>query len=212
MNDLIYSAHVLPCGIRVEEISGGEELSGKVSLLLARQIYCEKGRNGYRTISHFESGAPYADDYEGRISVTHTPGLFAVASLPRTPEADLSQFSLRTAMGVDAERADRSQAVRVRERFLSDEELSLVEADSVEKNVIAWTAKEAMLKAGMNPSLDIRQDIRILSMPSPGEASGKGTIRLDGKEVEVELYSVRTGGFILTLAFSPKCATFKKIG
>lgn len=213
MSDFIYSSAVLPCGIRLEEINGGEGLSERVRELLAWQIYNENGRNGYRTVSHFDSGAPCADGYEGRISVSHTPGLLAVASLPRTPEADLSLFSPRTCMGVDVERKDRSQVLKVRERFLSPAELELVPADSVEKNLIAWTAKEAMLKAGMNSKADIRADLVIESLPVPDGENGKGHLHLpDGSETPLDLCCRTSGDYLITIAFSPKCATFKKIG
>lgn len=212
----------------MEEISGGEDRSQAVRIAMARQIYCENGRDGqYRSLLHLQSGAPLLENEETRISITHTPGLYAVASLPKTPDADLTQFAARTALGIDAERADREQALRVRERFLSDEELALV-GDDLERTIIAWTAKEALYKAALAPGTDWRRCLRIISLPAldladeptPADASGrpghtvsvgKAELRIEGREVcPMELYSYRSGNHIITLAYSPRCAKYKK--
>lgn len=226
--DFIYWRHITPVGVKVEEISGGEDRSQAVRIAMARQIYCENGRDGqYRSLLHLQSGAPLLENEETRISITHTPGLYAVASLPKTPDADLTQFAARTALGIDAERADREQALRVRERFLSDEELALV-GDDLERTIIAWTAKEALYKAALAPGTDWRRCLRIISLPAldladeltPADASGrpghtvsvgKAELRIEGREVcPMELYSYRSGNHIITLAYSPRCAKYKK--
>lgn len=218
MEEFVYWRHPTPAGIKVEEISGGEGRSARVWEAMARQIYCENGKDDYRQLDHFDCGAPYLEGEDTRISITHCKGLMAVATLPRTPEADLSQFNTRTAMGIDAETEDRGQVLKVREKFLSDAELDMIPADDVERNIQAWTAKEALLKAGMDRGVDIRVGLVIETLPEIGEISGfeatadfgKGMLRLaDGREEPMSLYSWRSEGCILTLAFSPKCAKFK---
>lgn len=165
--DFIYWRHPTVPGIKVEEVSGGDIYSGATWLEMARQVYCENGRDAYRDLGHFRNGAPFLYGEQSRISVTHCRGLFVVATLPPTPEVDLAEFSERAAMGIDAERADRSQVLKIRGRFLSDEELALVPADDVTANVIAWTVKEAAYKAAMTEGLDFRDAIRIRRMPRP---------------------------------------------
>lgn len=151
--EFIYWRHPTPVGIKVEEISGMENKSGKLWRDMAMQIYCENGVDGFREIGHFANGAPFLFGLTSRISVTHTAHLLAVATLPKTPEANLSQFAPRTAMGIDAERLDREQVLRVRDKFLSDEEKAIVSEDSLEANIIAWTSKEALYKAAMTEVL-----------------------------------------------------------
>ncbi len=219
--DFIYWRHITPVGIKVEEVSGREDKSGAVWLAMARQIYCENGRDGaYRSVLHLASGAPLLDGEETRISISHTEGLLAVASLPKTPEADLATFSPRTAMGIDVERRDRMQVMKVRERFLSPEEMELV-GDSCERNIIAWTAKEALYKASFEKELDWRKNYRIISLPEPGvptmlkgaEAPAVGRaelIRADGTVFPMELYSYYSDDFCITIAYSPKCAKYKR--
>lgn len=210
--EFIYWRHKIPSGIYIEEISGGAGKSPAVWLTMARQIYCENGPDGFRDIGHFENGAPFLFNCPSRISVTHTDGMFAVASLPKTPEADLRVFSERTAMGIDAERADRQQVIRLRERFLNAEELAMVPADSVTANILAWTAKEALYKAALNTSVNWRSDLRIITLPDPEKnTTGEAEIILtSGEKAAMELFSYISDDYIITLAYSPRCAKFKK--
>lgn len=231
--EFIYWRHPTPVGIKVEEISGMENKSGKLWRDMAMQIYCENGVDGFREIGHFANGAPFLFGLTSRISITHTAHLLAVATLPKTPEANLSQFAPRTAMGIDAERLDREQVLRVRDKFLSDEEKAIVSEDSLEANIIAWTSKEALYKAAMTEGLDFRNDITIKSLPAidrqmnlpgaPAPIIGKAQVlvadmrnhqdespatEIRKEVVEMELYSYESEGCCVTIAYSPKCAKF----
>lgn len=235
--EFIYWPHPTPPGIRVEEVSGMENKSGKLWREMALQIYCENGRDNFREIGHFQNGAPFLFGIPSRISLTHTCHLLAVASLPKTPEADLSRFNTRTALGIDAESLERTQVLKVRERFLSQKELEMIPADSLEQNIIAWTAKEALYKAAMTEGLDFRTSIvidtlpqidRHMNMPGSRPVYGKAHIfilveteiakdsaeeaasRLEIASVEMELYSYDSDGYCVTLAYSPKCAKFSR--
>ena len=222
--DFIYWRHRLPVGIKVEEVSGGARYTDPATWLsLARQIYCENGREGYREMEYFDNGAPFLSGEDTRISLTHTAGLLAVATLPPTPEADLRHFSERAAMGIDAERRDRTQVINVRERFLNDEELALVDAADLVANITAWTAKEAVYKAAMTPGLDLRRDIRLRSLPAPMKVSkgsggkpvfeytlGEATVTIDGREVAMSLFCYDSDDCRITVAYTPNCAKFGK--
>ena len=216
--EFIYWKHLTPVGIKVEEICGADDRSQAVWLAMAMQIYGENGEE-YRKIGHFANGAPFLYGETGRISITHTGRFLAIASLPRTPEATLSEFSPRTAMGIDAERMDREQVLKVRERFLSAKELELVPADSLEANIKAWTAKEALYKAAMTSGLDYREDLTIISLPEFGLPTalrgetppppGKASIKLpSGEIIPMELYAYESEGCCVMLAYCPKCAKF----
>lgn len=222
--EFIYWPHHTPVGIKVEEVSGMDTKSGKVWREMAKQIYCENGKDSYRDLGHFANGAPFVFGSPSRISMTHTDHLLAVATLPKTPEADLSKFNPRTAMGIDAERLDRNQVIRVRNKFLSDAETGLVPENDMEKNIIAWTCKEAMYKAGMTEGVDFKDAITIEQLPeidrkmnlpgAPTPILGKGTILLTTEKgtsrLEMELYSYQSDDYCVTLAYSPKCAKFGK--
>lgn len=210
--------HTAP-GIKLETVSGGAGRSRRAFELLARQVWSENARNGYRTIDHTADGAPllWADEKESqhqRISVSHTDGLFAVATLPPAPaDIDLEVFNPKTSLGIDVERIDRQQVLKVRERFLNEEELKLIPADNFEANIIAWTCKEAMLKLSLNPSVDIRSQLIINKLPKPGSSEGTGTVILSEiGEIPVLLHSIflNDNQYIASLAFTAQTLNYKK--
>lgn len=246
--EFIYWRHPSIPGIKIEEVCGAQDKKGKVWREMAFQVYCENGKDGFRELGHFRNGAPFIFGEENRISVSHTEGMLVVATLPATPEIDLSEFSLRAAMGVDVERADRDQVLRIREKFLSSEERGegegsgnvetgvVIPPDDVRANIIAWTAKEACYKAVLGATPDFAKDIHIVKLPELGPAVpvynkeefpeivfGKAIVRMgitkeerkeekseDVEEVELTLYTFESEGYIITLAYSPKCAKFGK--
>lgn len=212
--------HTLP-GIKVEEICGGDDKPSGVWLEMAYQVYSENGKEAYREIGHFHNGAPFLSGENCRISISHAGRFLVVATLPATPEVDLSEFSERAAMGVDAEASDRAQVLRVRDRFLAEKELEIIPSGDVFMNVLAWTCKEALFKAAFGDGLDMRKEIEIVSLPKIGPAvpvydkeefdpirTGEGVVTVAGNKIKFVLYSYESEGRIVTLAFSPKCAKF----
>ncbi len=229
MEEFVYWAHPTTVGINVEEVSGGEGRSAKVWLPMAKQIFAENDKEGnYREIIHTESGAPLLGDSARRISVSHAPGLLVVAMLPPTPETDLEKFSISTALGVDTERRDRAQVLKIRDRFLSEEEASMIPKDDVEINILAWTVKEAVFKALLSEGVDFRRDIRIERLPELADyplqkkrtghvsAIRSGSDTLKGQDsssseekVELELFAYRSDDHIVCLAYSKEASQLK---
>ncbi|MCM1006237.1 MAG: 4'-phosphopantetheinyl transferase superfamily protein [Prevotella sp.] len=212
-SEFIYCRHRTPIGVKVEEVSGGEGRSAAVWRAMAAQIWKENGRTGYRNVAHLDNGAPLLWDEPARISITHTQGLYAVATLPPTPEANLESFSERTALGIDAERADRAQVFKVRERFLSEDELSMISAEDLAANITAWICKEALYKAALTPGLDWRKQILISKLPEANGPLGSGRVQINGTWLDFLLYSFRTGEdneFIVTIAITAHTATYSK--
>lgn len=212
-SDFIYWRHRTPIGVKIEEITGGDDRSPALRRALAMQVWKENGREGYRELEHLECGAPILWGEASRISLTHTGSLLAIATLPPTPEADLHTFSPRTALGIDAERADRRQVLDVRPRFLNSNELSAIPASDTAANILAWTSKEALYKAALTPGLDCRTQILISSLPSLDGTLGAATVVMNGHPADFILYSYLTGEnteYIVTIAISPRTATFTK--
>lgn len=197
--DFIYERIKTPEGIKLEIVTGGNRYKGKVWLEIARQIYCENGKEGYRELGHFSSGAPFLYGADERISVSHTEGCLVVATIPVSADSNLSEFSTETALGVDVEKTDREKVMKLRDRFLSEEERKIVEADSLEANIIAWACKEAMLKAGMDPAIDWHHNIIITSLPT-FSTPGKGYILLNETRYEFTLHSILHESYIITTA------------
>lgn len=234
--EFIYWRHPTLPGIKVEEISGREDKKGGIWREMARQVYCENGRDGYRELGHYRNGAPFIHGEECRISISHADGLYVVATLPATPEVDLSGFTERAALGIDVERENREQALKIRDKYLSEEEKLKIPEDDIEKNIIAWTSKEACYKAVLGGSKDFIRDIRLIDLPQPGpsvpvydknefpeiiygkalvsyhqdrDENPQGDEPAEG-EVELILYSYKSDGFIVTVAYSAKSAKFSK--
>ena len=134
--------------------------------------------------------------------------MLVVATLPPTPEADLTTFSPRAAMGVDTERVGREIPAAVRARFLSDEEQELIPD---ENTLLAWTCKEALYKAVLGQAKSWAECYRILCLPDlQTGAFGQAEVHLDGTDEPFVLYSYLSDGLIVTLALSTRCATYKK--
>lgn len=215
-------SHKTPLGVKVSEVFGMDSKTGKVWLELARQIFCEQGDQAYRVIEHFENGAPFIEGYPGRISITHTTHFFAVASLPKTPEVNLSEFKPRSALGIDAEPIDRQQVIKIRDRFLNDTEKDLINKEDIKSNIQAWTIKEAMYKCALTPGLDFRTNLVIKNIPpidsNPENKNfnefGEGEIifpeSLNMPSQKLLLYSYISYGCCISLALSPKSAKYGK--
>lgn len=109
-------------------------------------------------LSHTEQGAPFVEGLDVNISITHTMRLVAVA-------IDDAQV-----IGLDAEQMDRKQVIKVRDKFLNASEQQFVDTDDLAAHVIAWTAKEAVIKAERNSRIDWTEGIRLEPfVPQPDE-------------------------------------------
>jgi len=100
-------------------------------------------------LSHTAQGAPHVDGSDVNISISHTPRLVVLAC------------NAHHVIGVDAEEADRHQVLRVRDKFLNAAEQQFIAPDDLAAHVIAWTAKEAIIKAERNSALDWTDGIEL---------------------------------------------------
>lgn len=98
-------------------------------------------------LSHTAQGAPMVVGGDVNVSISHTQGLVALAIDPER------------IIGVDAEQTDRHQVLRVRDKFLNAKEKDFIAPDDLAAHIIAWTAKEAIIKAERNSALDWTEGI-----------------------------------------------------
>lgn len=226
MDEFIYEKEKAPCGVAVELIYGADDKSAKVWKLFAMQILSES-EGDYRAIIHLENGAPMLDGTPQRISISHTSHFISMASLPKTPDMNLEEVNERTAMGIDIEKSDRAQVLKIKEKFLSEKELGLLpnvekeedaSVEEIKNHILAWTCKEALYKSVMGKSSDWKNDYTIISLPqiasnikaATPEKYGAATISLHNpdKVINMQLSAWEVGGHVLALAFSPKIAKF----
>ena len=225
MDDFLYEREIAPCGVAVEIIYGADDKSAKVWKLFAMQIFSEADGD-YRSITHLASGAPLLDGIPQRISVSHTSHCLTVATLPKTPDINLEEVNPRTALGIDIEKSDRSQVIKIRDKFLSETEKRLLPSiediekptyEDVRHHILAWTCKEALYKSVMGNAPDWKEDYKIIKLPTiaadikraTSDKYGKGVVKTQEGEMEMTLSSWEFEGHIVTLAFSGKIAKYQ---
>ena len=94
------------------------------------------------SLSYTGQGAPSVKNRPVNISITHTMRLVALA------------LNDDVIIGLDAEQMDREQVLRVRDKFLNTKEKQFIALDDQAAHIIAWTAKEAIIKAERNSAID----------------------------------------------------------
>ena len=99
------------------------------------------------TLLHDGQGAPLVQQMDVNVSITHTMKLVALA------------WNGVRVIGLDAEQCDRKQVIKVRDKFLNDREKSFIDPDDLAAHIIAWTAKEAIIKSERNSALDWTEGI-----------------------------------------------------
>lgn len=173
-------------------------------------------------ILHFENGAPFlryldSNDHNVRISISHSIKFLVIASSVVKKTFYQSDFKEPEIFGIDAENIFRDQVLRVRERFLSTSELSLVTKEDVRSCIIAWTCKEAILKASQDRGIDFRNNITIKKLPVLNALSenitnkdllGEAILKIKNgdlfKEISMYLFSYLSESNCITIAF-PDC-------
>lgn len=137
------------------------------------------------SLQHDGQGAPSVQGTDVSISITHTMKLVALA------------WDKAQVIGLDAEQCDRKQVVRVRDKFLNASEQQFINPDDLEAHIIAWTAKEAVIKAERNSALDWTDGICL----NPFEPSaGETTIAARCSDRLYTLYTRCVEGHYITLA------------
>ena len=140
------------------------------------------------TLSHDVQGAPRIDDEAVNLSITHTPRLVVVA------------LNDKLVIGIDAEPMDRNQVVRVRDKFLNDSEKQFIAPNDLPAHIIAWTAKEAVIKAERNSALDWTDGIVVepFALDRPMQAEITLTARCMSRRYRLVICPV--AGHYLTVA------------
>lgn len=153
-------------------------------LLLARAF-------GYPvTMSHTPQGAPCVDGHDVNISITHTMQLVALA------------LNDEHVIGIDAEQVDRRQVLKVRDKFLNAAEQQFLAPDDLDAHVVAWTAKEAVIKAERNSAIDWTEGI-ILEPFAVG--SGEALLKARCDDRRYHLTSRPLLGHYVTVAVPVTC-------
>jgi phosphopantetheinyl transferase len=127
---------------------------------------------GFNHIEYNEVGAPYIKD-EGFISISHADGIVGIA-LNKNYEVSL-----------DLETID-NKAMRLREKFLSDQEKEKLDIDSPIEMTKVWSLKEVLYKLSGKKGLHFKEQ---LLLEKKSTENWVGRIIYEDTIIEVELYT-----------------------
>lgn len=139
-------------------------------------------------LRHNSEGAPSVDN-GAHISISHTRGLVCVA------------VDMDKPIGIDVEyKSDR--VVRVRSKFLDDDESRRIGADDVDMNLAVWTAKEAMYKLLSKPGVSLQDNLHVADVRFGKDrvAEYSGYADHGGEVVKIKLVTHVTDTEVFTYA------------
>ncbi len=113
---------------------------------------------GVTTLFYDENGKPYLSDKSQHISISHTKNFVAVFLHPSFP------------VGIDIEYRS-SRASKLKEHFLTTDEMYLKTADFESYSELCWCAKEAAYKMLSDKSVHLFRDLKV----KPFEVSCEGS-------------------------------------
>lgn len=177
-------------GIDVAGCMGYKAVSRQVEYMVERLLLAEVFGRAVELL-HNDDGAPRVDCCK-HISISHTPGLIGVAA------------NERAAIGIDIEHRS-NRVLRVRNKFLDDDELCRIASDDVDANLVAWTAKEAMYKVVPQAGVGLRDDLHVsrFTIGIDGRAEYEGRAECGELTLKMRLITHFTGTEVIT------CATVK---
>jgi len=139
-------------------------------------------------VHYDESGKPFLAGSNWNISATHTEDYAGVI------------ISHKLKVGIDMELV-RPRIDRVKEKFLSQEELSLLSAEKyLEQLTLAWCAKEAIYKLYGYRNLDFRKNIKVYIPDILEVEYFSGEIILPGAQSSYKLFQEWTGDLVVVWA------------
>jgi phosphopantetheinyl transferase len=139
-------------------------------------------------VHYDESGKPFLAGTNWNISVTHTEDYAGVI------------ISHKLKVGIDMELL-RPRIDRIKEKFLSQEELSFLSAEKyLEQLTLAWCAKEAIYKLYGYRNLDFRKNIKVYVPDNMNVEYFFGEIILPGAQSSYKLFQEWTGDLVVVWA------------
>lgn len=127
---------------------------------------------GFNHIQYNEVGAPYIEE-EGFISISHANGIVGIA-LNKSHEVSLDLETVS------------DQAIRLRDKFLSENERKNLNVDSPIEMTKAWSLKEVLYKLSGKKGLHFKEQ---LLLEKQNEENWLGRIIYDDNLVAVELFT-----------------------
>jgi len=147
---------------------------------LLRHILPDEGIH----IHYSEEGKPYLKDHSYGISISHTRNLAAVIA-SKNHEA-----------GIDMEFIN-PRILKIRDKFISEDELATIDPDSIEVLTAIWCAKETLYKLNGRKSIDFRKHIRIYNPDLQEKCQFRGSMTINDQEKFYSLTLEKKGDLLL---------------
>jgi phosphopantetheinyl transferase len=127
---------------------------------------------GFNHIKYNEVGAPYIEE-EGFISISHADGIVGIA-LNKSHEVSLDIETIS------------NQAIRLRDKFLSENERKKLNIDSPIEMTKAWSLKEVLYKLSGKKGLHFKEQ---LLLEKQNDENWLGRLIYDDHLIAVELFT-----------------------
>jgi 4'-phosphopantetheinyl transferase len=150
------------------------------SRLVLMSIIGQNVKLGYR-----HNGAPFLEDFDGFISLSHTKGYAAAIYHPSQP------------VGIDIEYPS-DRVLKVTDRFLSAEEQAFIPfSEATIYQTVCWCAKEAMYKWWGRSNVTFNTDIRVHPFAIVDELFAVRAQVKDASWCDLSLKALVNPGFVL---------------
>ena len=133
-------------------------------------------------LCYHKSGAPYIENSDKKISISHSKKIIAVG---------ISSYEI----GIDLEEISE-RVVRVKNRFMNEHELKMF-GNSKTRLTLAWTIKESLFKISKNRKISFKNDLKILKEVQRDKIY-LCSVLIDGNEKQVRCRSLRFKNHFLT--------------
>lgn len=153
------------------------------TLLLLREVIGEIPQMAY-----LESGKPYLNDLQGKISISHTKGYVAVI------------WHRFQEVGIDIEQIS-DKIRRVRSRVVSDSEY-IAEDQELTHLLLHWSAKETMFKIIDSDGIDFLTDLFVEPFIPQEMGTFVAKEKKTAKREAFEIHYMATPEFVLTYTIS----------
>lgn len=137
---------------------------------------------GNEKILYNEIGAPYIDG-EGFISISHANNAVGMAYCKEFP------------VGLDLEPI-HEKVMRVKHKFLSEEENKTLDSSSVEEMIKVWSGKEALYKMAGRKSIIFSEHLHLEKLDAQ---NWKGTLNFPEQKREVKMSISKHNRFIVSI-------------
>lgn len=147
--------------------------------------YLKNNYDSQISIEYLSNGKPIVNNTSKHISISHSKNYVSFAAAKHKIGIDIEEFNERI--------------LKVRSRFLSENEQKLFNQNSIQDLTILWSAKEALFKLNDDSGLDFKTDLIITSWDNCSTIQAE--MKQFGSWIKVKLYFEIIDNLVLCFNF-----------